>query len=149
MLLGGIPPVTARLGPSWSYQEIFERSELVVIATFLSTKDTDERSTLTDVEPPIKVIGVTTEFEVQLVLKGSKDIKRFRLHHYRFENAGDATWVNAPQLIRLPTASRDGVHYGGHSTFLMFLIKEADGRYAPATGQTDPAFFSVRDLTCG
>lgn len=128
---------------------MFDKSDLVVIATFVSTKNTDERSTLRDLSHPVKVIGVATEFETYLVLKGPKNITRFRLHHYRFQNTDDALWVNAPQLIRLPTPPHDGVQYAGHETFLMFLIKEPDGRYAPVTGQTDPATFSVRDLTGG
>jgi hypothetical protein len=142
-------PLTARLVRPWTYQEIFDKSDLVVIATFVSTRDTEERNILRDLTPPVKVVGVTTEFETRLVLKGPKNVSRFQVHHFRFENPLEATWVDAPQLIRLPTAPQDGVHYAGHETFLMFLRKEPDGRYAPTTGQTDPATLAVRDLTCG
>jgi hypothetical protein len=148
-IASGSTLVTARLVRPWTYQEIFDKSELVVIATFVSTRDTDERNILRDLTPPVKVVGVTTEFETRLVLKGPQNVSRFQLHHFRFEDPAQATWVDAPQLIRLPTPTRDGVHYAGHETFLMFLRKEQDGRYAPTTGQTDPATLAVRDLTCG
>ncbi len=146
LVLCTTPVLTARLTRPWTYQEIFEQADLVVIATFVSTKDTDERTALQDLSHPVKVIGVTTEFKTELVLKGPKEITNFQLHHYRFEDAGDALWVNAPQLIRLPTPPQNGVHYAGHETFLMFLVREKDGRYAPVTGQTDPVTYSVREL---
>ena len=53
-----------------------------------------------------------------------------------------------PLLIRLPTPPKNGIHYVGHETFLMFLVKETDGRYAPVTGQTDPGL-SVLSLAAG
>lgn len=130
---------------------MFEKADLVVIAAWISTKDTDERSTLQDVEPAVKVIGVTTEFETRLVLKGTKDIKKFQLHHYRFQNEEDARWANHPSLVIIHGLmhDKDGFEYAGGGIFLLFLTKEPDGRYAPVTGQTDPAAFSVLKLLGG
>jgi hypothetical protein len=141
----------ARLVRPWTYQEMSDKADLVVIASWVSTKDTDEHSTLQDVEPPIKVVGVTSEFETRLVLKGSQDIKTFQLHHYRFQNEKDALWANRPSLVIIhPSVStKDGWEYPGGGTFLLFLTKEQDGRYAPVTGQTDPAALSVLKLTGG
>jgi hypothetical protein len=141
----------ARLVRPWTYQEMFDKADLVVIAAWVSTKDTDEHSTLQDVEPPVKVIGVTTEFETRLVLKGANNIKKLQLHHYRFQNENDALWANRPSLviIRAPVRAKDGFEYPGGGTFLLFLTKEADGRYAPVTGQTDPAALSALHLTGG
>jgi len=33
-----------------------------------------------------------------------------------------------------------------HTRYLLFLHREADGRYSPVSGQTDPAFFSAVKL---
>jgi len=85
-------PLIARVVRPWTYQEIFDKSDLIVIATFVSTKDTGEHSILRDVTLPVKVVGVTTEFETALVLKGPKNISRFQLHHFRFENPAEASW---------------------------------------------------------
>jgi hypothetical protein len=132
---------------SWTYQEMLQKADLVVMAEWVSTKDTDERTTLPDTRPPVKVFGVTTEFEVSVVFKGGKDVQKLGLHHYRFQYEDEALRPFAPQLIRiLEPVRRDGVDYPGGGKFLLFLVREKDGRYAPVTGQTDPALFSVLNL---
>jgi hypothetical protein len=129
--------LSARLTRQWSYQEMFDNADLVVIATVLSTKDTGERTTLPDYDPSLVVIGVTTEFKSLVVLKGAKGITKFQLHHYRYRSANDEFAVaNTPNLVRV----------GAGKDFFLFLVKESDGRYAPVTGQTDPAGLSVLDL---
>jgi len=114
---------------------MFDKADLVVIATFVTGKDTSEHAELRDLSPPSKVIGVVSDFETRLTLKGPKDLKRFELHHYRLD---DVEYSNGPSLIDIKP--------GGKPTFLLFLIKEKDGRYAPVTGQTDPAALSVIEL---
>ncbi|HYK23177.1 MAG TPA: hypothetical protein VEU75_00775, partial [Candidatus Acidoferrum sp.] len=64
----------------------------------------------------------------------------FQLHHYRFRSEDDRLAANSPNLVE-PS--------GQHQVFLLFLVKERDGRYAPVTGQTDPATFSVLELKGG
>jgi hypothetical protein len=120
----------ARITRSWTYQQMFDKADLVVIGDALTTKDTNERTLIED----IKVIGVTTEFRSALILKGPKTVKAFQLHHYRYEFERDEAVVDSPNLVRIGP---------NHPAFLLFLVKEADGRYAPVTGQTDPAVISV------
>jgi hypothetical protein len=141
------PSVVARSGKRWTYREMLEKSDLVVIGDWSGTKETDERSTLAETAPPVRVIGVTTEFKASLVLKGPKDVKKLGLHYYKFQYEDDALRDLAPQLIRiLEPVERDGVNYPGGGRFLLFLSKEGDGRYAPVTGQTNPAVYSVLNL---
>ena len=118
-----------------TYQQMLDKSDLVVIATALETKDTTERSKLLG---DVDVVGVETEFVIRVTLKGRKEIRNFVLHHYR-EEPDDASIANGPALIRIPPGPR-------HPDFLMFLRQEKDGRYAPVTGQTDPMLFSVLEL---
>lgn len=129
----------ARMTEFWTYQEMFDKADLVVIARVVSTKDIDERSTLLD---NINVIGVITEFRSRLILKGAQNVTTFQLHHYRLQSESDENVANGPDLIRFPRPRP-------HPPFLMFLIKEADGRYAPVGGQTDPAGLSVLELRGG
>jgi hypothetical protein len=129
--------VIARLAAKdWTFQEMFAKSDLVVIAVPMSTKDTGEHSTLRDISPPVAVLGLSTEFDVRLVVKGDTKIKTFVLHHYRLEH-GEAM-ISGPALVTFNSKQ--------WTSFLLFLIREPDGRYAPVTGQTDPGGFSVVEL---
>ena len=130
-----IDPVTAgRLATeARTYHEMFEKADLVVVATAGNTKDRAERAKLLH---DVDVIGVETEFTTRLVLKGPPDVRKFVLHHYR---EPDGQFIeNGPALVYIPP--------GVHPNFLMFLIKEKDGIYVPVTGQTDPILFSILEL---
>ena len=130
--------VAARLMEDWSYQDLFTKSDFVVVAKpVAATRDTKERSALRDIEPAEPVIGVTTEFQTLLVLKGSKR-ERFTLHHYRRES--NVAVVNAPALV-----SFDPVN--DHRRYLLFLVHEPDDRFAPVAGQTDPKYISAQELS--
>src|SRR5690349_5100395 len=76
-------PAGAHDVPWWGYDKMFRSSDLVVIAQAAAdTRDTSERTALRDCSPPLRVIGVATDFESLYVLKGPK-LKRFTVHHYR------------------------------------------------------------------
>jgi hypothetical protein len=136
LFLSAIPKlIGAHILEPWSYQQMFDKADVVIIATFVSSKDTSEHTMLRDMTPPSKVIGVVSDFETRLTLKGAKNLKGFQLHHYRLD---DVEYSNGPSLI--------DIKLGRKPTFVLFLIKEKDGRYAPVTGQTDPAALSVLEL---
>jgi hypothetical protein len=129
-----MPAAHGRITRAWRYQEMFDKADLVVIGRVVTTRNTDEHSTLLG----LKVIGVVTDVRAHLVLKGNSSIKTFRLHHYTLESPHDEeTIANGPNLIKF---SRE------HSPCLLFLVKERDGRYAPVTGQEDPALHAVLEL---
>ena len=96
LLLLTVPAsVIGRFMEAASYEEMFKKANLVVIARPLSTKETKERTTLDKLTlhglrsldgPAIPVIGLHTEFETHLVLKGDKNVKKFIVHHYRLES---------------------------------------------------------------
>lgn len=124
--------LVGRIVESWTYAEMFDKADLVVIAQVVSTRDTEERTTLLH---DVSVIGVTTEFKSSLILKGPNTCTSFLLHHYRYPSEDDRLEVaDGPDLVRIGPYN---------PTFLLFLAKESDGRYAPVTGQTDPASYSV------
>ena len=123
-----------------TYDELFAKSDFVVIARPTGkTRDTRERATLSNnispistdtISPSIAAIRVVTDFECLFVIKGAKR-KRFTLHHYREGPSGERTIVNGPTFMTFDLKETT-------QTFLMFLVRERDGRFAPVVGQLDP-----------
>jgi hypothetical protein len=131
-----------------SYQEMLEKSDFVVIATPESkTIDTNEQAFLPGIffqdrygkESKVKSIGVETIFVVSTVLKGDATVKRFMLHHYR--EAQIMPVVDGAILV-----SFDPSDISKRSSYLLFLVREPDGRFAPVGGQTDPGLKAISRL---
>jgi hypothetical protein len=124
----------ARLVRLWPSQELFDQADLVVIAKPVATQDTSEQAVLPDITPDVHVVGLSTDFDVSVVMKGDKSTKKLVLHHYRLAN---------PKELMLDGPSLASFDSKAHSQFLLFLHRESDGRYSPVSGQTDPAIFSI------
>ena len=124
--------------PTVSYQDLFTKSDFVVIATPKSSRDTSEQMTMKSVNPPVRVIGVTTEFRTLYVLKGSKR-SRFKLHHYREPVSKSGVVIGGPYLVTFSPEE--------NKRYLLFLVRESDGRFAPVWGQQDPAGISVQEIS--
>ena len=123
---------------TWSYEEMFAKSDFVVIARpMTATRNTSERTKFNAVKPPIPMIGVVTDFQSLYVLKGPKQ-SRFTLHHYR-EAPSVGIWIDGFMLAEFNPKK-------GRKAFLLFLVRERDGRFAPAAGQTDPLHVSIQEL---
>jgi len=122
--------VHARAMRWWSYADLLDKSQLVVIATPMFTHDTKDHSRIPSFEDQ-PVIGVETKFTVITVLKGPPAMKTFPLHHYR---ADHMAVPNAPFFLIFEPKKR----------YRLYLVREADGRYAPVSGQIDPEL-SVRN----
>lgn len=128
-----------------SYQKMLAKSDLVVIADPISkTTDTKEQAFLPGIwlqekdgkQSKIESIGVETVFAVSAVLKGDKTVKQFTLHHYREAQYGNES--NGPSLVRF-----DPSDTSRRSSYLLFLVRERDGRFAPIGGQTDPGMKAI------
>ena len=118
----------------WTYQELLDKANFVVIARPTATGDSQERlQSLSGMAQP--VVGVETKFQVSAVLKGEKSTKEFVLHHYRCDGF---SVPNGPTLIAFDPAKK--------RPYLLFLIREVDGRYAPVVGQIDPAGSGISEL---
>jgi hypothetical protein len=139
MFLAALPgQLTGRLMKDWSFQEMFAKSDLVAIATPIATFKTGEHTTLKEIgPPPVEVLGLSTELQVRIVLKGDKGMNKLVLHHYKLEH--EEPMINGPQLVAFDSKPWP-------KPFLLFLVRESDGRYAPVTGQADPALYSVIQL---
>jgi hypothetical protein len=114
---------------------MFTKSDLVVIAMPIGTVETKEHTTLKEIE--VEVAGLSTEFQVRLVLKGDKQLNKFVLHHYKLEH--EQAMINGPNFVVFDSKPWP-------KRYLLFLLREPDGRYAPVTDQTDPALYSIIKL---
>jgi hypothetical protein len=138
LILATICVAHARPFTLWSYQELYDKADLVIIAKPISIQDTVEKTTLSDI-PDVHVVGLSTEFKIRVVMKGDKSLKKATLHHYRIADPKEEL-INGPRLISFDPKQQLSTR------FLLFLHLERDGRYSPVAGQTDPGI-SVLKLT--
>jgi hypothetical protein len=144
LALGFASATQARIVRIIRYSELFKKADLVVIAQPLTkTIDTKEQTYFDDLiqtdkggrRSPVPAIGVETTFDVLDVLKGSKTLTRFVLHHYRD--------ISGIELDGPATVSFDPSDPERRRDILLFLVREKDGRYEPYDGQTDPSNRSI------
>jgi len=114
-----------RLVRPWTDAELMDKSDLVVIATPIGTRDLEETSSLGRIGGPFR--GVETLFKVLDARKGKPPNDRIILHHYRIENWSPP---NGPMLINF-TPNRT-------NPLILYLIGDGTNRYAPTAGQIDP-----------
>jgi hypothetical protein len=140
--------VAARVVRIWPYQELLEKSDLVVLATPTATNDTQEHIDLPGFVGE-HVIGLETRFAVSAVLKGDKTLRNFVFHHYRTTYGPNIAYVpNGPTFVSFDPVDPVASPTIPARTFILFLVREADGRYAPIAGQTDPGG-GIRELRGG
>ena len=119
----------------WPYDKLTAEADLIVIATPVAVRDTQEKATLPEFNQrgadgiwhPRPAISVETTFETLSVLKGDKDAKTILLHHLRLEVP---ILEDGPGLVSFDPKAK--------KRFLLFLKRERDARHSPVTGQTDP-----------
>jgi hypothetical protein len=132
----------ARLTQALDYDIQNDKATLVVIATPTKVAETSELAALPNIETvyndgrkeAVMGKGVETSFDVLTVLKGDRTTKTLVLHHFTLvKSPADS----GPDLVSFEPKDK--------KRFLMFLQKEADGRYVAVCGQTDPAY-SIREI---
>jgi hypothetical protein len=126
------PPARAQVGYLWSYEELLQKADLVVIAECESTLDTGRRRPHPGPKPSTPVAELQTVFRISAVLKSPHPVPvgaNLRLRHYRFTpEVLRHGLLNAGSWLRLQ-AQR---HY------LLFLTNAAGGVYEPLSGPTFP-----------
>ena len=141
-LLVAVPSVAfGRIRQVWTYDRMRNESDLVVNATPVSSTFLEEKVSLPNLSPVTHVVGVETKLEIRLVFKGESKEKNISLHHYALQNPADGRVRGAPQLVSFDPKQ--------HTSYLMFLKHEANGRYVPVTGQTDPGADCIIKLDSG
>jgi hypothetical protein len=133
----------ARLTEGLPYDAQNDKAALVVIATPTTVAETSELVALPNIvtvhndgtKEDVMGKGVETTFDVLTVLKGERATKTLVLHHFKLAKPG--VGFNDPMLVSFKPQDK--------KRYLMFLQKEADGRYVAVCGQTDPAY-SIKEL---
>jgi hypothetical protein len=145
ILVGMAGIVAARGIRIWKYQELLDKSDLVALATPATTNDTQERIDLPGFEGE-HVMGVETKFLVSAVLKGDKAETNILVHHYRTLDDTNIPHIpNGPSFVSFSPAENATIQ----RTYILFLVREADGRYAPVVGQSDPGLGIKELVTAG
>ena len=144
-----IPSAALQLKQIWSFKDLQIRSDVVVIAQWVSTKDTGERTQHPEMKS-LPVIVLNTTLTPLLVLKGSLSEGSLMLRHYRLDTnrmSGGCLQCGGSLEFRFYTRSAPARSEGGPGQFvddppgryLLFLIRDKDGAYIPTSGQTFPA----------
>ena len=123
----------ARLLHIWTEAEMQKAARLIVVGTVADIRDLNETNTV--LWPSCKFVGVEATFAVSQVLKGDFTNRTVILHYYRFDPPHYCP-PNGPAFLDLTT--------GGTNRFLLYLAPDRAFRFAPVSGQLDPAMDSVR-----
>jgi hypothetical protein len=124
----------ARFFRVWTAAEMQKASDLIVVGTVSQVRDLNETNTV--LWPGWRFPGVETSFTVSKVLKGDFTNHTVVLHHYRFDHVIPP---NCPCFVILsPTNTNQ---------FLLYLVRDGTARFAPVSGQLDPAADAVRIYT--
>lgn len=124
-------PAAGQISRLWSFEDLMNEADLVVIAARVATRDTDYRTTLGASFP---VVELRTEFNVAVVLKGWPVSGRVILRHYRWdeERLGAGGVINGPHALAFSKGDDAG------SDYLLFLAQQVDGTFEPVSGQVVP-----------
>ncbi len=129
LVLASGSSAAARAVRLWSPAELWEKADLVVIATARSTQD--EKNQQFDHPKDNTWVAVETVFDAQASLKGSPKEKILTLGHYRYYNKQAGVTVrDGPAFVEFNVQKKN--------LYLMFLKRGADGLYELLTGQYDP-----------
>jgi hypothetical protein len=118
----------ARIIHKRRFRELDAKADIIVVATPVSSKDTAEQIDFPQISRTRPVIGLSSEFEVNFVLKGDNNLKKLVVHHYRLPTPEPV--ISAPNLASFDPKES--------TRYLLFLQREPDGRYAPFD-QVDPS----------
>lgn len=131
-------PSHARKVRAWTYEDLAQEADLIVIATTKSVRDLKKETAFPNLflkDKPVPAMAMEVTLDVLSVLKGKTDGGTITLSYLR--PASLRLMEDGPQLIIFNPELK--VRY------LMYLKREPDGRYSAITGQTDPAL-AVKDL---
>lgn len=124
--------VVGLIAPLWTFEELQSKSDLIVIAERVATRDVGIKTEFTDLRPPFPVVELNTD-KVLTALKGTLLQASLVLRHYRQDTDRlPGAILNAPL----------GFDFSGGPTavYLLFLTRESADVYAPTSGQVFPEF---------
>jgi hypothetical protein len=148
---------SARLTRKWTYDQLLQKADLVVLAVAVRTDPTDDKPP--DHSWPRELVAQNTTFKVRGTLKGKADAgAAIKVLHFKFGGPKKGVDPGGLEFGLLGTPSLVGfrtepvtVKAGKDAhvlppEYLLFLKRLEDGRYEPVTGRLDPAL-SVRQVS--
>lgn len=146
--------------PNWSYDQLFEKADLVVIVDVVTNKVTGDIFKQRPEDNGAGYVGVNTEFKICRLLKGEPNAKAITVLHFRHVpgsaysdgilvvNFRLSGWAfNGEIISKKKNAALGRISFEtGKPEYLLFLKQRNDGRYEPVTGQYDAAL-SCREVT--
>lgn len=132
-------PAQARPMAYWPYDKLTSESDLIVIATPVTVKDTGKKTELPggirmtgedNLPKPIPAIEMEATFEILSVLKGEEKNKEFVFHYLRQEPPPKQPVINGAGLVSFEPKEK--------KRYLLFLRRDPNGGYSSLTGQIDP-----------
>ena len=136
-LLLSVSLASARPVRMWSFQELNDKADLVVVATVASSADAKDHA-----YPEAKAttgVAIDSVFNVAGILKGELKTPTLTVRHYRYyDRRLDAASgpEDGPCFLKFPARDSEGYL----NQFLMFLQRSADACYEPLSGQGDPHY---------
>lgn len=123
-------PGQAYLMQMQTYSDMFERADVVVIATAVATEELEDNL---NVDQPKQVTDlittVATEFKVAYVLKGKMDSSTFRfIHLHRKDGNPVPGSFGAVGTFFVDFNSKENKNH----SFVLFMNRREDGTYCPA-----------------
>ena len=128
----------ARISPSFTYADLLELSDLVVLIEHESTKESEASDSLGGE-------GRITTAKVLTRLKGISNEEKITIHHFFYPNT-----PNSPNHVTFPPKAastcsleiatptlRGTIFINPTRQYLAFLKKQEDGSYIPVTPQYD------------
>lgn len=127
----------ARFVPSFTYEQLMEMSDLVVLMEHESTTGSDA----TDAQGGS---GQITTAKVLALLKGTAGMESLKIQHFSYPRTPNAPnhVVFPPAEVRtcaISTATRGTLFVAPTLQYLAFLKRQEDGSYVAATPQYDSA----------
>lgn len=138
----------AQIGTIWSAAALKTKSDLVVIATWVATRDTGIKSEIGALQPPLPVIELHTEFEILSILKGEASTNYFVLRHYRLDTDRiKGGCINCGNQLDLATGTDAASCRAGSMSlvipptkcvYLIFLQRDSGGMFRATSGDVFP-----------
>lgn len=140
--------LAARITRLWSFSELQSAADAVVVATPVSTRETGRRTELADLQPPVPVIELNTEFKVLSVLSGQLASGTFVLRHFKLDDSrlvggclncgGGIEFSASASSTRLCRSGDVSPDLPSPCDYLMYLKRSAATVYEPVSGHVVP-----------
>lgn len=129
-----------QIGYLWSFDDLRSKSDLVVIAAVVATRDIGIRTVINELQPPFPVVELNTQFKILSVVKGTSSGEMLVLRHYRLDTDPlRGGIVNSAHPLDFTTN-------GSAIEYLLFLKRDAGEIFVPTSGQVFPgdSVFALR-----